>query len=76
MKQLRVSILALFFALSLIASGSNEAKACSGSTNLRALQMCYDGCRELYPGDNILDSTLRDACFTGCTIGCIIYGTN
>ena len=76
MKQLRVCILALVFSLSLIASSSNEAKACSGSTNLRALQLCYDGCRELYPGDGVLDTTLRNACFTGCSIGCIIYGVD
>ena len=75
MKHLRLCVLALLFSLSFIATSPNEAKACSGTTNLRALEICYQKCRDLYPGDSLWTVAARTACFGGCQLGCIIYGT-
>lgn len=75
MKNLRLCALALLFALSLVGTGPNEAKACS-AINLRALEICYQRCWEIYPGDSLYAIGARAACFTGCRIGCIIYGVD
>ena len=66
-------MLALRFTISLVASGPNQAKACSG-TSLAVLELCYNKCAEFYPGS--LAAPQRSACYLGCKIGCIIYGTD
>ncbi|SHK50502.1 hypothetical protein [Rhodothermus profundi] len=33
-----------------------------------ALAYCKEECREMYPGDNDLDSVQRSGCYSGCFI--------
>lgn len=73
MKYLRIGALALLITILLVASGPNQAKACSG-TSVRALEICFNRCNEAFPGT--LNTVERAACFLGCQIGCAIYGTN
>ena len=58
-------LLGVLMVLSMVASV--PAQACMLCGNCKALNNCYDRCKDLFA-----EPTTRTACFGGCLIGCML----
>ena len=63
MKKMGFILLVVLLAFSIL--GPTPAKACALCSNCKALNMCYDRCKQLF-----VEPTLLTSCYGGCLIGC------
>ena len=65
MKNATFILMSLFLVVSFVVS--TPAEACMLCSDCRALNNCYNRCKELFS-----DARLATPCYSGCIIGCMI----